>query len=241
MGGILGRVMYALILAAVLVAAAWISFSRFVLGKSLEAPDFTKLSVEDASALAASRGLGLAIDAARADFSDEIPPHRISGQVPAPRTEVKAGQTIRVHVSLGPRTIRVPELSGMTERTASLSLTRNGLREGAVSVARVPGSGVAAQGIAPGATAVPDAPVDLLLTRGVPDVAYVMPDLIGRDFERVRAAFEARGFRIGGIKGQAYEGASAGTILRQHPQAGYPVMFKDTLSFVVAMSEAPPA
>jgi serine/threonine-protein kinase len=241
MGGILGRVMYALVLAAVLVAAAWISFSRFVQGKSLEAPDLTKMSVEEATALAASRGLLLVVDAARADFSDEIPSHRIRGQVPAPLTGVKAGQTIRVHLSLGPRTIRVPEMTGMTARTASLALSRAGLKEGVVSVARVPGPGVVAQGMAAGSEAVPVTAVDLLVSRGSADVAYVMPDLIGRDFEKVRASFEARGFRIGGVKSQVYEGAAAGTILRQVPQAGYPVTMKDTLSFVVATSEVPPA
>jgi hypothetical protein len=35
------------------------------------------------------------------------------------------------------------------------------------------------------------------VNRGGGDVAYVMPDLIGRDFDRIRTAFEARGFRIG--------------------------------------------
>ena len=67
-----------------------------------------------------------------------------------------------------------------------------------------------------------------------------MPDLIGRDFERVRLAFEARGFRLGGVKEQAYEGAAAGTILRQFPLAGSPVGLKDTLSFVVASPEPVP-
>jgi len=63
-----------------------------------------------------------------------------------------------------------------------------------------------------------------------------MPDVIGRDFERVRGAFEARGFRIGGVKGQAYEGPR-----RDHPQAvsagGYPVTRKDAVSFVVSAAE----
>ncbi len=66
-----------------------------------------------------------------------------------------------------------------------------------------------------------------------------MPDLIGRDFDRVKAAFEARGFRLGGVKSQLYEGAAAGTILRQFPLPGYPVGYRDTLSFVVAASETP--
>jgi len=67
-----------------------------------------------------------------------------------------------------------------------------------------------------------------------------MPDLIGRDVERVRTAFEARGFRVGGVRSQAYEGAPAGTILRQFPQAGFPVSRKDVLSFVVASTEGSP-
>jgi beta-lactam-binding protein with PASTA domain len=68
-----------------------------------------------------------------------------------------------------------------------------------------------------------------------------MPDLIGRDFERIRLAFEARGFRLGGVRSQTYEGAAAGTILRQFPLAGYPVTRKDTLSFVVAAREGAPS
>ena len=63
---------------------------------------------------------------------------------------------------------------------------------------------------------------------------------IGRDFERVRLAFEARGFRLGGVRAQSYEGAAAGTILRQFPLAGSPVGLRDTLSFVVASPEPVP-
>jgi beta-lactam-binding protein with PASTA domain len=96
---------------------------------------------------------------------------------------------------------------------------------------------VVAQGIAPGSIAPPDSAVDLLVNRGMADVAWVMPDLIGRDFERVRTAFEERGFHIGGVKSQAYEGAATGTILRQFPLAGSPVTRRDALSFVIAAPE----
>jgi len=58
--------------------------------------------------------------------------------------------------------------------------------------------------------------------------------------DRVRTAFEARGFRIGGVKSQAYEGAAGGTILRQFPLAGSPLTYRDTLSFVIASSETGP-
>lgn len=239
MGGVLGRVIYALLLAIVLVVATWISFSKFVVGKSMRVPDLTGLSSDEAAAVAAERGLFIQMDPARDRFDDKVPAHKVSGQDPAPETAVKSGQKVRVFLSLGPRTIRVPDLAGTSARTASLTLVREGLREGVASAARLPApSGVVAQGILPGTTAAPEATVDLLVNRGMPDVAYVMPDLIGRDFDHVRAAFEARGFRLGGVKSQSYEGAAAGTILRQFPLAGYPVTYRDTLSFVVASAES---
>lgn len=240
MGGILGRVLYAFVLAAVLVASAWISFSRFVLGRPLQVPDLHSLTVEEATAVAAARGLRVVADPARAGHDDAVALQHVRGQAPAAGTAVKAGQAVRVFLSLGPRTIRVPDLTGATPRTASLTLQKNALAEGLVSAGRLPGgAGIVAQGVAPGTIVAPGERVDVLVARGAPDVAWVMPDLIGRDFERVRLAFEARGFRLGGVKSQPYEGAVAGTILRQYPLAGYPVTLKDTLSFVVAAPEAP--
>lgn len=241
MSGVLARILYALLLAVILGVAAWISFSRFVLGKAEETPDLTGKSVDEATALAAERGLRLVVDPTKAAFHGEIPAHRVHGQSPAPGMAVKAGQELRVFLSLGPEIIQTPDLTGETPRTAALALTRAGLEEGVVSEVRLAApAGVVAQGVVPGASAEPDTPVDLLVNRGAADVLYVMPDLIGRDFERVRLAFEARGFRLGGVRAQSYEGAAAGTILRQFPLAGSPVGLKDTLSFVVASPEPSP-
>jgi eukaryotic-like serine/threonine-protein kinase len=241
MGGVLARILYAFLLAGILGVAAWISFSRFVLGKAEEVPDLTGKSVDEATALAAERGLRVVVDRSQEAFDGEIPVHRIRNQSPAAGMTVKAGQDLRVFLSLGPEIVRTPDLAGLTPRTAALALARQGLAEGVVSSVRMPGPpGVVAQGVVPGASAEPDAPVDVLVNRGAGDILYVMPDLIGRDFERVRLAFEARGFRLGGVKAQTYEGAAAGTILRQFPLAGAPVGLRDTLSFVVASPEPVP-
>jgi eukaryotic-like serine/threonine-protein kinase len=241
MAGVLARVLYALLLASVLGLVSWVSFSRFVLGKSLEVPDLRGRAVEEASAQAAERGLHLVVDPAQAAYDDDVPIHQIRGQSPAPQTAVKAGQDVRVFLSLGPRIVRAPDLAGLSPRTAALALAKAGLAEGVVSSARLPGPpGTVAQGIAPGTAVKPDGQVDLLVNRGAVETAWVMPDLIGRDFERVRLAFEVRGFKLGNVKAQSYEGAAAGTILRQFPLAGHPVTMRDSLSFVVASPEAPP-
>lgn len=239
--GVLARLVYASFLAAVFGVSAWVAFSRFILGRPLEVPDLVSLSVPDAESEAARRGLRLVVEKARAEYDDRIPAQMVRLQLPAAGTAVKSGQAVRVFLSLGPRTIRVPDLAGLTPRTASLALAKNGLVEGLVSAVRlVAGKGIIGQGLEPGAIAQPRTPVDILVTRGLTETAWIMPDLIGRDFERVRIAFEARGFRIGGVKEQYYEGAAIGTILRQHPLSGHPVTRKDALSFVLAAREPQP-
>ncbi|MGZ5425877.1 MAG: PASTA domain-containing protein [Thermoanaerobaculia bacterium] len=238
MGGVFGRVFYAMLLAGVLATATWVSFTRFVAGKSLKVPNFTNLTAEEAATVAAERGLEVKVDPAQEGFDDAVAAHRVRSQIPAANTAVKGGQTIRLALSLGPRAVRMPDLTGLSARAAALTVAKAGLKEAAVASIRLPGPpGVVAQGIAPGSITPPDSPVDLLVNRGMPDVAWVMPDLIGRDFERVRTAFEERGFRIGGVKSQSYEGALTGTILRQFPLSGSPVTRRDALSFVIASPE----
>ncbi len=64
-----------------------------------------------------------------------------------------------------------------------------------------------------------------------------MPDLVYREYEPVRRFFDRRGFRLGGVKFEAYEGISPGVILRQYPLPGHPLRRQDVISLVVTASE----
>ncbi len=238
MGGVFLRVLYALFLAGVLAVAAWVSFSRFVAGKSTLVPNLREMTVEEATARAAELGLAAEVDPARDDWDESVPSGRIRAQEPTADMAVKEGQTIRLFLSLGPKQLRMPDLTGQSPRAAAAALVRLGFPEPVLAAVRLPGpTGVVAQSASPGAVVAPGAPAGLLVNRGLPEAAWVMPDLIGRDVEKVRLAFEARGFRVGSVRRQAYEGTAAGTILRQFPQAGFPVSRKDVLSFVIASGE----
>jgi len=240
MGRVVARVIYAFALAGVLATATWISFSRFVAGKSTRVPDLTGLTVVEATARAAELGLSAVVDPRRDDFDEKVPPRHVRAQQPAAEMAVKEGQTVRLFLSLGPKTLRMPDLTGQSARGAAAALVREGLGEPSLAAIRLSGSpGVVAQSLSAGAVVPPGTPMSLLVNRGLPEATWVMPDLIGRDVERVRAAFEARGFRVGGVRSQAYEGAAPGTILRQFPPAGFPVSRKEALSFVVASAEGP--
>ena len=140
MSGVLARILYALLLAGILGVAAWISFSRFVLGKAEEVPDLTGRSVDEATALRGRAGPARRRRPVAGGLRRRRSPSTaIRGQSPAAGMAVKAGQDLRVFLSLGPEIVRTPDLAGLTARTAALALAREGLAEGAVSAVRLPG------------------------------------------------------------------------------------------------------
>ena len=61
-----------------------------------------------------------------------------------------------------------------------------------------------------------------------------MPDLVYRDYDLVRLFFERRGFQLGGVKPEIYEGVPPGVILRQYPLAGHPLTRSDVISLVIS-------
>ena len=136
--------------------------------------------------------------------------------------------------------MQVPGVEGQALQEAQVTLTASGL-----SVGRV--FHVVSRGSAPGTVVRQDPPgesqagrgsaVDLFLSSASRHGTFVMPDLTYRNFERVRHFFERRGFRLGSVKFEPYEGISPGIVLRQHPLPGHPLRRKDVISLVVSTSE----
>jgi len=90
MGGVFGRGLSGLGLAGVLATATWVSFTRFVAGKSLKTPSFVSLTPDEAAARAAELGLSVQVDAAQEAFDDAVPAHRVRAPLPAAETAVKS-------------------------------------------------------------------------------------------------------------------------------------------------------
>lgn len=234
----LGLLAYLGVTLVVFVVAAYVSFSLFVRSGTRPAPDVVGLTVEEAGNVLADQGLELE-RSATALADDEVPAGRVLRQNPAPRALVKRGSQVEVVLSLGPETVEVPELVGKALATAHFTLTAADLDLGktlTVLSDEPPGT-VVEQRPAVGEAVAPSTEVDLLVAGGEAGTNYVMPDLIYEDYDRVRDFFERRGFRLGSVRFERYEGVRPNVILRQFPLAGHPVTENDTLSLVVA---APP-
>jgi len=241
---VLGFLAYLFVVVLVFGLAAYVSFNLFVRSGATRTPGLVGRSVDEARQLLRDQGLDLRVEES-GRYDDEIPLDHVIQQNPTEGSLVKRGSTVVVLPSLGPQRIPVPDLKGQGIQSAQVLLAAAGLTLGRtveVFDTRTDPGMVVAQEPASGKTVAPGASVDLLLAREGSSEAFVMPDLVYRDYEVVRRFFEARGFRLGSVKYERYEGIRPGVILRQYPLAGHPLGRMDTISLVVAAErEAVPA
>jgi serine/threonine-protein kinase len=236
MGRALFRVVYGMLLVAIFVAAGWVAFRRSIIGRSVTVPDLSGKSVPEAIRAAREAGLRLEEQTGRARHDDKIPRGRVLLQQPEGGTLAKPAQAIRVVLSLGPREIRVPELSGLPPRAAAVRLSDESLTLGGVSWFRDASArtGIVAQDPEPDTVVPRSLAVAVLTNRGQPETRFVMPDLIGQDADRMKARLETFGFRVGSARYESYEGIAPNTILKQFPPAGYPLSSGEVVSLTVS-------
>lgn len=218
--------------------AAYLSFSQFVRRGVTPVPDVVGLPREQAEAVLADSGLDLEVDPEAERYDDTVPAEAVLRQKPAARSLAKRGGTVRVGLSLGPEVVEVPDLAGMDLAGARVTLSAVGLEMGHVSAVyglAGPSGTVVEQDPPAGSVVGYAADVDLYFGEQSHAEAFLMPDLIYRDHDLVRHFFERRGFQLGGVKPEAYEGVPEGVILRQYPLAGHPLTRNDVISLVVSI------
>jgi eukaryotic-like serine/threonine-protein kinase len=215
----------------VLFAAA--SMRVALRAREVQVPDFTNRTANEATAFAASLGLGMKIDESRR-LDPKIPAGRVLAQDPAPGSIARRQRSIKVWLSAGARSATMPLLVGETERTAQLRLTQDGLTLAAVSEIR-------SQDFAPDVIVAQTPPaksaagkVALLVNRGERGASYVMPDLIGVNGDRAADILRNHNFRVAVVGSTPYPGVAAGIVIRQSPQAGFQVGPGEPISLEVS-------
>jgi serine/threonine-protein kinase len=233
---LLFRLFYGTLLVAVFVGAVWFGFRRAIVGRSVTVPDLTSKSPEEAIRAAHIVGLQIEEQGGRARYDERVPRGHVLLQQPEAGSLAKPSQVIRIVLSLGPRELRVPDLSSLAPRAAALKLSRESLELGTVSWYRDPATppGIVAQDPEADTPAAKGEPVKVLMSRGTSDLRIVMPDFVGKDAQTVKARLEKFGFRVGSARYEVYEGVKPNTILKQFPPAGYPLSNREVVSLTVS-------
>ncbi len=237
-----GCLAYLGLLGVVFALVSYFAFSSFVRRGVTSTPELFGLSEQEAEALLTDQGLRLEWSEEGERFDEQVPAGHVLIQRPRAGTLVKRGVAVTVILSRGPQRIEVPAVVGTALQAAQVTLTAAGLTVGRTinvfSDLGGPGT-VVAQDPAGGTRAERDATVDLFLTLENRSQTYLMPDLINHDYERVRRYFESRGFRLGRVSYETYDGVAPGTVLRQYPLAGHPLQRGDVIALGVVAPEVP--
>ncbi|MGA7617608.1 MAG: PASTA domain-containing protein [Thermoanaerobaculia bacterium] len=240
--GCAGNLLYIFILFLAFGASTYFWFTFFVKGKSVETPNMIGRPLAAARALGSDAGLLVVHDQSGEQdrHSEKVPKGAVVWQNRPPGSLVKRGTKLVVGASLGPLVLTIPDLQGETPRTALLRFAQRNLRLADVAYVDLPeANGIIAEDPPRGTTVQEQTAVSLLVGVPVSPPSWVMPDLIDRSFDLVRATFDAHGLTITNVRYERYPGVSDGTVIRQFPLPGSPVNARDAITLVVSRQEQP--
>ncbi len=224
------------LLVFILAAAAFLSaitaMRIAIHGREVNMPNLVGKNVTEANGLLRSRGLVLRV----ADrIYSELPINVVVRQSPPPGMLMKVSQQAHVVLSLGQRQLQIPLLEGNSLRASRIELLRAGLQVGEVSgitMADEPADTVIIQTPRPGAgSATPR--VDVLVSAGPRETAYVMPHLVGSSEIDAQHRLDVAGLRrkVNYVTAPQWP---HGAVIDQTPLAGQRIPAAVTIELTVA-------
>jgi beta-lactam-binding protein with PASTA domain len=224
------------LLVFILAAAAFLSaitaMRIAIHGREVNMPNLVGKNVTEANGLLRSHGLVLRV----ADrIYSELPINVVVRQSPPPGMLMKVSQQAHVVLSLGQRQLQIPLLEGNSLRASRIELLRAGLQVGEVSgitTTEEPADTVMLQTPRPGAGAATPR-VDVLVSSGARESAYVMPHLVGLNEVDAQHRLDVAGLR----RKVNYVSAPQwphGAVIDQTPLAGQRIPAASTIELTVA-------
>jgi beta-lactam-binding protein with PASTA domain len=224
------------LLVFILAAAAFLSaitaMRIAIHGREVNMPNLVGKNVTEANGLLRSRGLVLRV----ADrIYSELPINVVVRQSPPPGMLMKVSQQAHVVLSLGQRQLQIPLLEGNSLRASRIELLRGGLQVGEVSgitSGDEPADTVMLQTPRPGAGAASPR-VDVLVSNGPRENAYVMPHLVGLNEGEAQHRLDVAGLR----RKVNYVSAPQwphGAVIDQTPLAGQRIPAASTIELIIA-------
>jgi eukaryotic-like serine/threonine-protein kinase len=195
-------VLGALALVAVALISAFIAMRLAIHGREVAVPNLAGLTVAEATKLASRDGLNLTLE--NRFYATDVPAGRILAQEPAAGSHVRRDWAVRITESLGSQRVSIPDLTGQSERAATVSIRRLSLDPGVVAHLPIPGDPdvVLAQTPPANSGGVDGPRLSLLVSDpadAAPQPAYVTPSLIGLPFSTAAARAATAGLRLTAI------------------------------------------
>lgn len=209
--------------------AAYVIVALFVLPSDrtrggVQTPSLVGRSLEEARLVLDSVGLRFSLGEERP--SADVPRNGVLAQSPAPGTSLPRLAPVRLDVSTGPRSVRVPSVAGLTVDDARKTLADSGLSAGGVQeeASTAPRGEVLRTKPDAGRFVGEGAAVELIVSAGPAELT--MPDVIGRDASDARAVLQQLGLTRVRVDSEPGSGGSV-VVIGQQPAAGAGIRVTD--------------
>ncbi len=203
------------------MASGFLTYRVILLNKTVAVPDLKGKPPE--AAISELRDLGLKMKVTGKDFDPVVPPGSIIAQDPAAGESARLDSLVKVALSLGPATPRMPSVIGMSLADAVSFLAKSGLKvlkTILIYSGNSPKGTVMAQDPNPGEKS---GPVSLVVSKGPSEVSYYCPDFTGMGIAQAQSLTTALGLQpvFEGNQGPGDAGPGSGqTVSSQKPEPG---------------------
>ena len=204
-------------------------------GNDLWLPSVIRLPYEEAVRILESEGLRA--EKVGVTHTQEYPPNQVFEMYPAPYSRVKKGRIIQLTVTEEEVMVSVPDLIGMTLRSAEIELARTGLLvdttmhfyndeydAGAVTWQAPRGGNLLRRG----------AGISLMVSLGEPPPTFYVPSVIGMGFQAGRREILDVGLEIGQVKYIYAPNLLPNTILDQSIPGGTVLKVRRAITLTVS-------
>ncbi len=180
--------------------------------------------------------LNLALKEETSEFDESLPAGTILRQSPPAGMHVRSGRTINIVVSKGGQSQFVPNITGKKLIEAQSILAGEGLQMGAVNdvfSTSIEAEAVVSQDPSSGTIVTRGALIDVEVSKGMPPAgAPIAPDLIGQHLDNAQEWARGMNVKIK-VREDAKAAGSAGSIIKQKPLAGQPLLDGDELTVTI--------
>lgn len=227
--------------AALLLLLIGIGFKYYIGGGTTKVPDLVGHTIIDAGVLVKQSNLTL--ENSGQEYSDTVEQGKISSQDPGAGSLVKSGRTIKVLISKGPQTFKVPNMKGMTEEDAKNALkSANFTADPTITqdpTSNLPAGTVIAQNPAADTLWPKNGKIEFTVSGGTPYSSQVMPNMVGK------SAVEAQDILVNQlhlnvrIDQKGSTDYPEGAVMATNPKPGDPIQPGSTVILTVSKGPGP--
>ncbi len=232
---IFNSILFTLLFLNIFFLSSILSYQVMLKGERIKLPNLVGKSLEEAKNELAKKKLSVAQKGVQ--FNSRWEEGKIIYQDPSPGSRIKISKVVKIILSAGSEKVKVPQLVGKNLQSIGVALRDAGLRRGKTSqvhTSKYAAGKIIAQHPLASEEVGRSSYISLLLSQGENEKKFLMPDLLGKRADFVRAKLKEMEFNVGDVRYAYYPRLESGIVIKQFPRHGYLIQKRNLITLEVS-------